>query len=528
MADIEQMLEQVAASYNTFPYDSHAFKWCSPAYIRAVAYLYGVDLPPVQKARVLEIGCAAGGNSLPFAFMYPKAEIMAIDISEAQIAQGQEIAERAQLKNISLQTMCMTELPAELGSFDYVIAHGVLSWIPKVVQPQLFKAIEKSLRSVGGAYVSFNTYPGWRARETLRDLMLWHCREVEDMQSKVAMAREVIPFLEEGVSPHNLLQPAKEYLAAQLPDCDSQDYYLAHEYLELHNNPLYLGQMMTFAENANLRYIGDAEARIECPEYYHLADNEEFLKLQSSATSVIAEQQYLDFAVGRSFRKSLFTSNQHPQQAFARPDFSRLTDLLFAGAFEAIEEESATHSKSYQIFDKQIHIDCPITQEMLAVLHQSWPRPVSGRDLLRLGGVDQKAQAERALKQLYMYFPLEMSRSYEDLPECLQDTYSGLIPGAALLMTTRHHGKSSIAEFNAWYSSSTANIEASELFVVNELEATRSPLRVADALEQAWRAGNYLPDALELREKIKGNAEGYAAQYVQGVIDRLHKYAIYV
>ncbi|NLA52374.1 MAG: hypothetical protein GX860_09685 [Alcaligenaceae bacterium] len=95
-------------------------------------------------------------------------------------------------------------------------------------------------------------------------------------------------------------------------------------------------------------------------------------------------------------------------------------------------------------------------------------------------------------------------------------------------MTARHQGKSSIAEFNAWYSSSTANIEASELFVVNELEATRSPLRVADALEQAWEAGNYLPEASELRKKIKEYMEGYALQYVQGVIDRLHKYAIYV
>ena len=83
MTKIEQMVEQVAESYNSFPYDSHAFKWCSPAYIRAAAYLYGVDLPPVQNARVLEIGCASGGNSLPFAFMYPEAEILSAPQSPA-------------------------------------------------------------------------------------------------------------------------------------------------------------------------------------------------------------------------------------------------------------------------------------------------------------------------------------------------------------------------------------------------------------------------------------------------------------
>lgn len=519
MTDIEHMLEQVADSYNAFPYDSHAFKWCSPAYIRAAAYLYGVDLPPVQNARVLEIGCAAGGNSLPFAFMYPDAHIMGIDISETQIVQGQAIVDRSQLKNISLRTLSMTELPVDLEPFDYVIAHGVLSWIPKLLQPQLFKAIEKNLHSVGGAYVSFNTYPGWRARETLRDLMLWHCRGVDDIQDKVDKAREVIPFLEEGVSPHNLLQPAKEYLAAQLPECESQDYYLAHEYLELHNNPLYLKQMMTYAKKANLRYVGDADPRIECPEYYQLADNEEFLKLRSSANTALDQQQYLDFAVGRSFRKSLLTSEQHIQKTFASPDFSRLADLLFAGSFEPIKSEEE-HYKTYQVFDKQISVVCNITQEMLALLHQSWPRPVSGRDLLRVAPSQKQEQAKLALRQLFMRFPLEMSRSYEDLPECLQDLYTGLIPGAAILMTARHEGQSNIAEFNAWYSSSIAQLEDSELFVINQLEATRSPLRVAYALEQAWKEGKYLPQNFEARKS--------AELYVQQVIDRLHKYAIYI
>src|SRR5699024_2464777 len=102
----------------------------------------------------------------------------------------------------------------------------------------------KSLSPNGGAYLSFNTYPGWRARETLRELMLWHSRDSKEIQHKVDKAREVIPFLEEGVSSHNLLQPAKEYLATQLPNCESQNYYLAHEYLELHNNPLYFKHMI--------------------------------------------------------------------------------------------------------------------------------------------------------------------------------------------------------------------------------------------------------------------------------------------
>ena len=529
MTDVEQMLAQVAESYNTMPYESHAFKWCSPAYIRAAAYLYGVDLPAVQYARVLEIGCAAGGNSLPFAFMYPDADIVAIDIAEAQIAEGQRIVKQAQLKNISLKNMSMTELPNDLEPFDYVIAHGVLSWIPKQTQTQIFRVVEQSLGSNGGAYISFNTYPGWRARESLRDLMLWHSRGIEDLQDKVDRAREVIPFLAEGVSPHNLLQAAKEYLAAQLPDCESQDYYLAHEYLELHNHPLYLVQMTALAEQANLRYVGDAQPKIECPESYQLTENKEFLTLQSSAKHAIAQQQYLDFAVGRSFRKSLLTSNRHSQEAFNKPDFSRLADLLFAGSFEAFATKKEG-VKKYRVYDKNIKVKCAKIQAMLALLHQSWPRPVSGRDLLRVaeGAKQEHVRTEDALKQLFMLFPLEMSRSYEDLPACLQDLYSGLIPGAATIMAARYKDKSSIAEFNAWYSSSTAKVNKTDLFVVETLEATKSPLRAADTLEQAWRQNSYLPSSIKLRKKIAKNPEKYALRYVQRVIDRLHKYAMYI
>lgn len=524
MTKIEQMVEQVAESYNSFPYDSHAFKWCSPAYIRAAAYLYGVDLPPVQNARVLEIGCASGGNSLPFAFMYPEAEIVAIDISEAQIAQGQDIVKRAQLSNISMHTMCMTELPNDLAPFDYVIAHGVLSWIPKQMQPQLFKAIQKSLSPNGGAYLSFNTYPGWRARETLRELMLWHSRDSKEIQHKVDKAREVIPFLEEGVSSHNLLQPAKEYLATQLPNCESQNYYLAHEYLELHNNPLYFKHMIDFAEQANLRYVGDAEPNIECVEYYQLADNAEFIKLCASASTAIEQQQYLDFAVGRSFRKSLLSSNQHPQQAFDRPDFSRLVDLLFAASFEALDDDTYTQAKRYQVLDKYVDVSCPIMQEMLALLQQHWPRPISGRDLFQLVGTKNQKQSEQALTQLFMLFPLEMSRSYEDLPLCLQDLYSGLIPGAATLMSARAEGSSNIAEFNAWYSSSIAEMDDAELFVIQQLDTIRNPWQVADALEQTWRQHKQLPQACQIID----HPEQQAPLYVQSVIDRLHKYAIYI
>lgn len=163
-------------------------------------------------------------------------------------------------------------------------------------------------------------------------------------------------------------------------------------------------------------------------------------------------------------------------------------------------------------------------QEMLSLLQQHWPRPISGRDLFQLVGTKNQKQSEQALTQLFMLFPLEMSRSYEDLPLCLQDLYSGLIPGAATLMSARTEGSSNIAEFNAWYSSSIAEMNDAELFVIQQLDTIRNPWQVADALEQTWRQHKQLPQTSQTID----NPEQQAPLYVQSVIDRLHKYAIYI
>lgn len=528
MVDIDLQVEQIAQSYNALPYDSHAFKWCAPAYIRAAAYLYGVDLPPVATARVLEIGCAAGGNSLPFAFMYPKAEIIGFDVAQEQIKQGQQIIERAGLKNITLHTRCLTQLPNSWGQFDYVIAHGVLSWIPQDLHAHLFKCIASALHEQAGAYLSFNTYPGWKAQETVRDLMLWHSRKVNESKEKVTKAREALSFLKKGISTKNLLRPIKHHLATQLPSCSSHDYYLAHEYLELHNHPMYFTDMYAYAQAENLKYIGDAEPQIESLARYDLAKNNDFLALQRSSPCRISQQQYLDFAVGRSFRKSLLCSVKNRQHAFSLPDFSRLKDLLFAGSFEPTSAHTHGTLKTYIVFDEVVKVSCVHIQKMLATLHCSWPKPVSGHDLLRVLELNNKKYAEQLLKQLFFLFPLELCRSYEDLPECLQDDYRGLIPGAAVMMSTRFTGISDINEFNAWHSSSTEKLTATDIFIIQHLEQNRSPLLTASALECAWEARMLAIDNNESLENTQVEKSHLAESYVTEVIDRLHKYAIYI
>src|SRR5699024_12376056 len=107
--------------YARTPYFFNVFQWSAQCYVGAAAHLYGIQSPPVANARILELGCAAGGNCVPIASLYPDAEVVGVDISTRQIAAGQRVIEQAGLTNIRLLNKCFSRLPTDLGKFDYII-----------------------------------------------------------------------------------------------------------------------------------------------------------------------------------------------------------------------------------------------------------------------------------------------------------------------------------------------------------------------------------------------------------------------
>lgn len=60
--ELDEAVDQVRASYDAVPYESDAFPQTAPGRLAAIAFLLGLDPIDVSTARVLEIGCAAGGT----------------------------------------------------------------------------------------------------------------------------------------------------------------------------------------------------------------------------------------------------------------------------------------------------------------------------------------------------------------------------------------------------------------------------------------------------------------------------------
>jgi cyclopropane fatty-acyl-phospholipid synthase-like methyltransferase len=144
--------------------------------LATLARLFGLSPKRVDESRVLEIGCASGGNLIPMAASLRRSAFIGIDFSATQVRQGVANIEALGLTNVRLLNMNLLDFGDEFGEFDYIIAHGVYSWVPPDVQAKLLAVGARQLAPDGIAYVSYNTLLGWNMRGVIRDAMLFHTR----------------------------------------------------------------------------------------------------------------------------------------------------------------------------------------------------------------------------------------------------------------------------------------------------------------------------------------------------------------
>lgn len=213
MTDTDAVTQALAAAYDETPYQSNAFSISAPGHLRAVAALYGISAPPVANARVLELGCAAGGNLLPYAVAHPEARAVGVDLSVQQIEAGQSIVKAMGLKNLDLRAMSITDITPEFGQFDYIIVHGVFSWVPPEVREAILRVCRENLAPEGIAYVSYNTYPGWKASDVVRDAMILNSHDAQTPEERLARAKDMLAMLENGLSNNNPLRSALQQAA---------------------------------------------------------------------------------------------------------------------------------------------------------------------------------------------------------------------------------------------------------------------------------------------------------------------------
>jgi methyltransferase-like protein/SAM-dependent methyltransferase len=368
-----------AASYDEVPYESYAFPQSHPRHLAAVAALFGMEPGGLEEARVLEIGCAGGGNLLPVAAAYPGSTLVGVDVSPVQIERARDAVDALGLRNVSLHCRSLESLDDAVlgGAFDYIIAHGFYSWVAAPVREALLNLCGRLLNPRGVAYVSYNTLPGAAMRETLREMIGYHSRKgpKASLPDRIQEARQLLAVLGEALE--NREEPYAKLIMGELTQVAGLgDFYLAHEHLEENNEPCYFHEFMTHCRRHGLQYLGDAEiqtmAASDLPEPVRKS-------VRAMASSIEEAEQYHDFIRNRAFRQTLLCRGEVELKRAIAPE--RVRRFHFASSLRPMEGGAAPREwrdAAGSILD----VAHPLAQAALRELQAAWPACLSFQTLL--------------------------------------------------------------------------------------------------------------------------------------------------
>ena len=377
----------IDVSYDAVPYPDYSYSESHPDRVATMATLFGMKPPPVDRCRVLELGCAGGGNLIPMAYGLPQSEFVGIDTSARQIAAGQEKISALGLKNVTLQHLDILDVNTDHGQFDYIIAHGVFSWVPPVVQDKILEISKQNLAPNGVAYVSYNVYPGWNMIGMVRGMMLYHTRKVTDPLERAAEARELLDFLTEAVSAENsgygnYLKMYAAYLSGESDDALAKDdSSFLHDELEENNEPVYFYEFAARAARHGLLYLAETELASMVGSRFPAKVSE---KLGKMARSVVDLEQYIDFVRNRTFRRTLLCHEDIALQRRLRPDVVKT--FYLASNAQAVASDPDIDTVAVEEFrgsdNASLSIDHPVSKAAMLCLADVWPRALPFQPLL--------------------------------------------------------------------------------------------------------------------------------------------------
>ncbi len=293
-------------SVHEIPYESYPFPQSHPDRLATLAILFGMKPQSINDCRVLELGCASGGNIIPMAYDLPHSKFVGVEISEQYVADARQAIEDLKMENIEIKHQNVLNLDKDLGTFDYIIAHGLYSYVPDHIREKLLQIIQDCLNPNGVAYISYNTYPGWHNRGTIRDMLLYRTAQHSEPQAKVEQARAVLDSLSVTMDNNNSSDNNNAYDIMLKNELDlvrqQKDYHLFNDYLGEMNGAVYFHQFAEAAGRHDLQYLAEAEFSTMLTSNFSGAIQE---TLNSVSNDLIMNEQYIDFFRNRAFRQTL-------------------------------------------------------------------------------------------------------------------------------------------------------------------------------------------------------------------------------
>jgi len=366
-------------AYDKVRYPSYAHAQTHPDQLATKAMLFGLTPKPVESCRVLELGCGDGTNLASMALGLPQSQFIGIDLATNAIAQGQRIVDAIGLKNLSLRAGSVMDIGPDLGQFDYIIAHGLYSWVPDEVREKILAVAKANLAPQGVAYISYNANPGGHFKRMIREMMLFHTRGFSDPQERVHQSIALVKFLAES---QTKTEGYRQFLQDELEMLLRRDENnIFHDELGELNTPFLFHQFCEDARRHGLQYLAEGD-------YVQMRDHNFAPPVREALRQLgknrVAREQYLDFVSFRRFRQTLLCHADLPLRFGMTPEMAgRLHVSCMARPVSANPDLRSDVAEKF-VGDKNanMEVNLPLAKAALVELSEIWPRPMKFTELL--------------------------------------------------------------------------------------------------------------------------------------------------
>ncbi|MBD9482126.1 class I SAM-dependent methyltransferase [Pseudomonas sp. PDM14] len=241
-------------------YPHHVQGEMSPSWLSAVLTALGQRAPDVaQPFRYCELGCGQGLNALLLAASNPCGQFVAVDFNAQHIAHGRRQAQAAGLSNLEFLQADFASLAAQPPGegFDFIVLHGVYSWVSPANRQALRRFIALTLKPGGVVYLGYMSHPGLSAFASAQRL-IWQTAQAAsgNEQQRLRAGLDALAQWQAAGAGYFVDHPD---VARRLARQSSEDLgYLAHELLCEHWAPQHAAEVIADFAAIDCRFVGSA------------------------------------------------------------------------------------------------------------------------------------------------------------------------------------------------------------------------------------------------------------------------------
>lgn len=293
-----------ANGYNTdFTYIPYFLRELSPVCIDMALVKSGYKPPKGDSLTYCELGCGLGYTSLILAACFPEMTFYAVDFNSEHIARAKEFVEKAELKNIHFYDLSFEDFSKEdLPTFDYIVAHGVWTWVSESARQDIISLVKDKLNTGGAFYVSYNAMPGSAIYLPLQQIYynLYHIL-TGTPKERIGKLMEYVDLMIEKKLAYfeHYPQAIKRHESVK----DKSAHYFAHEYLNANWDCFYISDVCESLQDAKVQFVASANLSENATSALFENDCKDLL---SFMTDTVSQEQLKDYAQSKMFRKDIF------------------------------------------------------------------------------------------------------------------------------------------------------------------------------------------------------------------------------